>query len=128
MESIFLFWMRTGHGKMRGTSYGNEDRRCECGSWESSDHILLECERWRIQREGIYDRWEREEGVERKRVEIDWLLFEKEGVEELGEFGRTTEWMKQRWNARVEYSREKRLSREDEGERLRRRAVLRGKD
>ena len=126
MESMFLFWMRTGHRKVRGTRYGKEDKRCKCGSWESRDHVLLECERWRVQREGIFDKWEEERGVNRERVDMDWLLFEEGGVEALKEFGKEKGWMKQRWNERVEYSRERRWSREEEGERLRRRKVLTG--
>jgi len=53
VESLFLFWMRVGHGKMRGTRYGKEEKRCECGLWEDRDHVLLECRRWKEQREGI---------------------------------------------------------------------------
>jgi len=96
VESMFLFWMRVGHGKMRGTRYRNEKRGCECGSWEDRDHVLLECERWRVQREGIYEKWEEEGGENRSRVDVDWLLFEEEGIKTLGEFGRSTGWMKMR--------------------------------
>jgi len=56
---------------MWGTRYVNENRRCECGFWESRDHVLLECERWRVQREGIYDVWEKKGRMVRKRVDID---------------------------------------------------------
>jgi len=67
---------------------------------------LLECERWRVQREGIYDRWEEEGGENRSRVDIDWLLFEEEGIEALKEFGRSTGWVKLRWGEKEEWNRE----------------------
>ena len=70
-ESVFLFWMRVGHGKIRGKRYGKEEKRCECGLWEERDHVLLECEKWKVQREVIYDRWEEEGGEDRDRVDID---------------------------------------------------------
>ena len=124
MGSLFLFWMRVGHGKMRGTRYGKEEKRCECGLWEDRDHVLLECEGWRVQREGIYERWEKEGGVDRDRVDIDWLLFEEEGIKAVREFGRETGWMKLRMGERVEWNREKRLSVEDKDERLKGRVLL----
>ena len=109
---------------MRGTRYGNEERRCECGRWEDRDHILLECERWKVQREKLYDVWEREGGVDRDRVDIDWLMFEEEGINALREFGKETGWMKLRWGERVEWNKDKGCLEGDEGERRRERKLL----
>jgi len=109
---------------MRGTRYGKEDRRCEYGMWEDRDHILLECERWKEQREGIYEKWEEEGGLDRNRVDMDWLLFEEEGIKALKEFGRRTGWMKLRWGERAGWEGGKGILKEDEEERLRRRVLL----
>ena len=57
-------------------------------------------------------------------MDIDWSLFEEEGIKALREFGRSTGWMKLRWGERVEWNREKGVLREDEEERVRGRMLL----
>ncbi|RPA93209.1 hypothetical protein L873DRAFT_1793833 [Choiromyces venosus 120613-1] len=95
-ESKFLFWMRTGHGAMRGERYIKERGDCECGGKETQDHILLYCGLWEKEMKEIWKGWEG--GVFKKEgwVEIDKLLFEEEGYKRVIEFERRTEWMKRR--------------------------------
>ena len=54
-DSIFLVWMRTGHGRMRGTRYGRGEGLCECGEREDRDHVLMHCVRWEEERRVIWE-------------------------------------------------------------------------
>ena len=94
-ESIFLFWMRSGHGRMRGTRYRKEDGKCECGEVEDRDHVLLRCEKWEEERKIIWDEWSRE-GKKGGWVDLKWLLFEEKGIEVVRKFGRATGWIDMR--------------------------------
>jgi len=62
--------------------------------------------------------------VDRERVDIDWLLFEEEGIKAVKEFGRNTGWMKLRMKERVEWNRERGVLREEEDMRLKERVLL----
>ncbi|RPA94664.1 hypothetical protein L873DRAFT_1813912 [Choiromyces venosus 120613-1] len=57
-ESKFLFWMRTGHGAMRGARYIKERGNCKCGGKETRDHILLYCGLWEKERKEVWEGWE----------------------------------------------------------------------
>ena len=105
-ESIFLFWMRSGHGKMRGTRYGKGSGLCECGEREDRDHVLLNCVRWEKEREVIWTEWGRK-GKKGGKVDMKWLLFEKEGIEAVRKFGCETGWLEERWKERREWSKER---------------------
>ena len=105
-ESIFLFWMRCGHGRMRGTRYGKGEGLCECGEREDRDHILLNCKKWDKEREVIWTAW----GLRGKRgklVDMEWLLTSKEGVEAVRKFGCETGWIEKRWKEKREWSKER---------------------
>ncbi|RPB06164.1 hypothetical protein L873DRAFT_1785268 [Choiromyces venosus 120613-1] len=95
-ESKFLFWMRMGHGVMKGVRYMKGRKKCKCGGEETRDHILLYSELWKEERKEVWENWE--EVVFRKEgwVEMDKMLFEEEGYKRVLEFGRKTEWMKRR--------------------------------
>ena len=97
-ESIFLFWMRTGHGRMRGTRYRKGKGECDCKEREveDRDHILMKCEKWEEERRVIWDEWEKE-GKRGKWMLMEWLLFKEKGVEATRNFGRETGWMEERW-------------------------------
>jgi len=58
-ESIFLFWMRTGHGRMRGTRYRKGRGECDCvgKEVEDRDHVLLKCEKWNRERMILWSEW-----------------------------------------------------------------------
>ncbi|PUU74725.1 hypothetical protein B9Z19DRAFT_1156984 [Tuber borchii] len=101
VESIFLFWMRTGHGRMRGTRYGNKEKRCECEGWENRDHVLLYCWNWAKEREDMEEMWKEEGEGEDGWLDMKWLLFGKKGVEGVKKFGRETGWMELRGKERV---------------------------
>ena len=62
--------------------------------------------------------------MDRERVDIDWLLFEEEGIKAVKEFGRNTGWMKLRMKERVEWNRERGVLREEEDMRLKERVLL----
>ncbi|PUU83437.1 hypothetical protein B9Z19DRAFT_1142669 [Tuber borchii] len=100
VDSIFLFWMRVGHGKMRGTRYGNRERKCECEGWEDKDHVLLYCLEWVEERKDLEEVW-LERGSSEGWVDMEDLLFSEEGTEGVKEFGNRTEWMKRRWKERI---------------------------
>ena len=105
-DSIFLFWMRTGHGGMRGTRYGRGEGLCECGLREDRDHVLLKCVKWEEQRRVIWDEWDRR-GKKGEWMDMKWLLFSKEGVGAVIKFGRETGWMEKRWGERREWNKER---------------------
>ena len=105
-DSIFLFWMRSGHGGMRGTRYGRGEGLCECGKREDRDHVLLKCVRWEEERRVIWDEWDRK-GKKGVWMDMKWLLFEKEGIEVVKKFGRETNWIGRRWGERREWSKER---------------------
>jgi len=71
-ESIFLFWMRTGHGGMRGTRYGRGEGLCECGEREDRDHVLLKCKNWEEERRVIWTAW-KEKGKGKEWMDMKWL-------------------------------------------------------
>ena len=103
-ESIFLVWMRSGHGKMRGTRYGKGDGLCECWEREDRDHVLLKYRLWDKEREVIWAAW----GLKGKRgevVDMRWLLHERDGVEAVRKFGCEKGWIERRWGERREWSR-----------------------
>jgi len=102
-DSIFLFWMRCGHGRMRGTRYGWGNVFCECGEREDRDHVLLKCRRWEEERRVIWDAWS-ESGREGVLVDVKWLLFENEGIEAVRKFGAETGWLEKRWRERREWN------------------------
>jgi len=102
-DSIFLFWMRSGHGKMRGTRYGWGNVRCECGERDDRDHVLLRCERWEEERRVIWNAWD-ESGRGGCVVDMKWLLFKKGGVEAVRKFGAETGWLDLRWRERREWN------------------------
>ena len=112
-DSVFLFWMRTGHGGMRGTRYGRGEGLCECGIREDRDHVLLECVLWEEQRRIIWEEWDRK-GKRGEWMDMEWLLFSKEGVEAVIKFGRETGWIEKRWGEKREWSKARR---EEWGER-----------
>ena len=105
-DSIFLFWMRTGHGGMRGTRYGRGEGLCECGMKEDGDHVLLKCKRGEEQRGVIWNAWDRK-GKKGEWIDMEWLLFSEEGVEAVKNFGRETGWIGSRWGERREWSKER---------------------
>ncbi|PUU76180.1 hypothetical protein B9Z19DRAFT_1130061 [Tuber borchii] len=106
IESIFLFWMRVGHGRMRGTRYGNRHRKCECEGWEDRDHVLLFCLEWIEERVILLEMVEEEGGKGDDWVDMEWLLFSDEGSEGVKSFGRSTDWMKKRWKERIVWEKE----------------------
>ena len=93
-ESIFLFRMRCGHGKMRVTRYGKGNGLCECGEREDRDHVLLECVRWEKERGILWTEWERK-GKKGEKMNMKWLLFEEEGIEAVRKFGCKTGWIEE---------------------------------
>ena len=103
-ESIFLFWMRTGHGGMRGTRYRRGEGLCECGEREDRDHILLKCKIWEEERRVIWTAWEKNRKG-REWMDMKWLLHEKEGIEAVTKFGRETGWMDLRKGERRNWDR-----------------------
>ena len=105
-DSIFLFWMRSGHGRMRGTRYRSGDGLCECGEVEDRDHVLLKCKKWEKEREVIWTRWG-DKGKKGGWTEMKWLLFEEEGIEAVKDFGRETGWIEGRWKEKREWDRER---------------------
>ena len=102
-SSIFLFWMRCGHGKMRGTKYAWGNVLCKCGMREDRDHLLLRCERWEKERGVIWNAWG-ESGRGGVLVDMKWLLFEEDGIEAVRKFGAETGWLEMRWRERREWS------------------------
>ena len=127
-DSIFLFWMRTGHGRMRGTRYGRGEGLCECREKEDRDHVVLKCKRWEEERRVIWDAWDKK-GKKGVWMDMKWLLMEDEGIEVVKKFGKETGWLELRWRERREWNRWKRkewgkiwvegsrrLAREREGE------------
>jgi len=97
-ESIFLFWMRTGHGRMRGTRYRKGRGECDCEEKEveDRDHILMKCGKWKEVRKVIWNEWEKE-GKKGKWMLMEWLLFKEKGIEATRNFGRETGWIEERW-------------------------------
>ena len=91
---------------MRGTRYGKGSGLCECGEREDRDHVLLNCVRWEKEREVIWTEWERK-GKKGERMDMKWLLFEKEGIEAVRRFGCETGWLEERWKERREWSKER---------------------
>ena len=105
-ESIFLFWMRSGHGRMRGTRYRKGGGKCECGEVEDREHVLLKWKKWEKERSIIWD--EREgEGKKGEWMDMRWLLFGKRGTEAVRKFGRVTGWIDERWKEEREWDRER---------------------
>jgi len=102
-DSIFLFWMRCGQGRMRGTRYGWGNVLCECGEREDRDHVLLKCGRWVEERRVIWDACS-ESGREGYLVDVRWLLFEDKGIEAVRKFGAETGWLEKRWRERREWN------------------------
>ena len=102
-DSIFLFWMRCGHGKMRGTRYGWGNVLCECGEREDRDHVLLKCRRWEKERRIIWNAWD-ESGKGGRMVNMRWLLFKKDGIEAVRRFGAEMRWLEMRWRERREWN------------------------
>ena len=103
-ESIFLFWMRTGHGGMRGTRYGRGEGLCECGEREDRDHVLIKCKNWEKEREVIWTAW-MEKGKGNEWMDMKWLLHEEEGIEAVRKFGRETGWLDLRMRERKAWDR-----------------------
>jgi len=97
-ESIFLFWMRTGHGRMRGTRYRKGGGECDCEEREveDRDHVLMKCEKWEEERKVIWNEWGKE-GKKGEWIQMEWLLFKEGGIEAVRNFGRETGWIEERW-------------------------------
>ncbi|PUU75424.1 hypothetical protein B9Z19DRAFT_1067418 [Tuber borchii] len=112
-ESLFLFWMRSGHGKMRGTRYGNRSRQCECGGWEDRDHVLLYCLNWVDERMEMEKVWEEEGGKIEDWLDMEWVLFSEEGSKSVKEFGEKG-WMELRMKERCDW-RNMDLNEEEDG-------------
>ena len=103
---MFLVWMRTGHGGMRGTRYGRGEGLCECGMREDRNHVLMHCVRWEEERRILWVEWDKK-GKKGEWMDMKWLLFEKEGIEAVKNFGRESGWMEERWRERRRWNKER---------------------
>ena len=91
---------------MRGTRYGRGEGLCECGEREDRDHVLIKCVRWEEERRVIWEEWDRM-GKKGEWMDMRWLLFEKEGVEAVKNFGRESGWLEERWKERGKWRKER---------------------
>jgi len=83
---------------MRGTRYRKGKGECnrEKREVEDRDHVLMKCEKWKKERMVLWSEWG-EKGKKGEWMDMEWLLFEEEGIEVVRKFRKETGWIEERW-------------------------------